>query len=230
MLTIRNQQVLLDRDVAALYGVETKALNQAVKRNAERFDEGYIFQLDTHELENWKSQIVTSNLSKEEIAGLKMGLRRAPYAFTERGLYMLATVLNSDRAVHATKAIIETYAQVRSMVRDMEALQAEKAGSPEQANMLTRAGHKLAELIGDNLSTVSRKTTIELNRYLGEWYEIARLDHSFERGYDTDKLIWVRQEMYESDVADKVLAAHFPFKTSNLRLTMSRRFGIIESF
>ncbi len=112
----------------------------------------------------------------------------------------------------------------------MEALQAEKAGSPEQANMLTRAGHKLAELIGDNLSTVSRKTTIELNRYLGEWYEIARFDHSFERGYDTDKLIWVRQEMYESDVADKVLAAHFPFKTSNLRLTMSRRFGIIESF
>ena len=64
-----------------------------------------------------------------EIAGLKMGLRRAPYAFTERGLYMLATVLNSDRAVRATKAIIETYAKVRSMVRDMEALQTEKAAS-----------------------------------------------------------------------------------------------------
>ena len=71
---------------------------------------------------------------------------------------------------------------------------------------------------------------LDMNRYLGEWYEIARFDHSFERGYDTDKLIWVRQEMYESDVADKVLAAHFPFKISNLRLTMSRRFGIIESF
>ena len=71
---------------------------------------------------------------------------------------------------------------------------------------------------------------LDLNRYLGEWYEIARFDHSFECGYDTDKLIWVRQEMYESDVADKVLAAHFPFKISNLRLTMSRRFGIIESF
>ena len=90
-------------------------------------------------------------------------VRRAPYAFTERGLYMLATILNSDRAVRATKAIIETYAQVRSMVRDMEAIQTEKAGSPEQANLLTRAGHKLAGLIGDNLSTVSRKTTIELN-------------------------------------------------------------------
>ena len=86
MLTIRNQQVLHDRDVAALYGVETKALNQAVKRNADRFGEGYIFQLNTQEIANWKSQIVTSNLSKEEIAGLKMGLRRAPYAFTDRGL------------------------------------------------------------------------------------------------------------------------------------------------
>ena len=159
----RNQQVLLDRDVAALYGVETKALNQAVKRNAERFEEGYLFQLDAQEVENWKSQIVTSNLSEREIASLKMGMRRAPYAFTERGLYMLATILNSDRAVRATKAIIETYAQVRSMVRDMEAIQTEKAGSPEQANLLTRAGHKLAGLIGDNLSTVSRKTTIELN-------------------------------------------------------------------
>ena len=163
MLTIRNQQVLLDRDVAALYGVETKALNQAVKRNSERFEEGYLFRLNEQEVENWKSQIVTSNLSDGEIAGLKMGLRRAPYAFTERGLYMLATVLNSDRAVRATKAIIETYAQVRSMVRDMEAIQTEKAGSPEQASLLTRAGHKLAGLIGDNLSTESRKTTIELN-------------------------------------------------------------------
>jgi len=163
MLTIRNQQVLLDRDVAALYGVETKALNQAVKRNSERFEEGYLFRLNEQEVENWKSQIVTSNLSDGEIAGLKMGLRRAPYAFTERGLYMLATVLNSDRAVRATKAIIETYAQVRSMVRDMEAIQTEKAGSSEQASLLTRAGHKLAGLIGDNLSTEARKTTIELN-------------------------------------------------------------------
>ena len=76
---------------------------------------------------------------------------------------MLATVLKSTRATQATLAIIETYAQVRSMVRDIEVIQTEKAGSPEQANLLTRAGHKLAGLIGDNLSTVSRKTTIELN-------------------------------------------------------------------
>lgn len=175
MLTIRGQQVLLDRDVAALYGVETKALNQAVKRNAERFSDGYIFQLDRTEFENWRSQIVTSNLSKEEMSGFKMGVRRAPFAFTERGLYMLATVLNSCRAVCATKAIIETYAKVRSMVRDMEALQTEKPGSPEQANLLSRAGHKLAGLIGDNLSTESTKTTIELNlALLRITHEVAR--------------------------------------------------------
>ena len=163
LITVRGQLVLVDRDVAALYGVETKALNQAVKRNVERFPQGYVFQLDDREFVNWKSQIVTSNLSKDDEASIKMGIRRAPYAFTEKGLYMLATVLKSDRAVRTTLAIIETYAQVRAMVRDMEALQALKDGSVEQASKLTQAGHKLASLIGDNLSTDSTKTTIELN-------------------------------------------------------------------
>ncbi len=163
LITVRGQLALVDRDVAALYGVETKALNQAVKRNAERFPRGYVFQLDEKEFANWKSQIVTSNLSKDDEASVKMGIRRAPYAFTEKGLYMLATVLKSDRAVRTTLAIIETYAQVRAMVRDMEALQTLKDGSVEQASKLTQVGHKLASLIGDNLSTDSTKTTIELN-------------------------------------------------------------------
>ena len=129
--------------------------HQAVKRNAERFPQGYVFQLDDKELAKWKSQIVTSNLSKDDEASIKMGIRRAPYAFTEKGLYMLATVLKSDRAIRTTLAIIETYAQVRAMVRDMEALQSLKDGSVEQATKLTQAGHKLASLIGDNLSTDS---------------------------------------------------------------------------
>ena len=153
----------MPRDVEALYGVETKALNQAVKRNAERFPDGYVFQLSDNEFSDWKSQIVTSNLSKDDEASIRMGLRRAPYAFTEKGLYMLATVLRSDRAIRTTLAIIETYAQVRAMVRDMEALQTLKDGSVEQATKLSQAGHKLASLIGDNLSTDSTKTTIELN-------------------------------------------------------------------
>ncbi|MBQ8124575.1 MAG: ORF6N domain-containing protein [Kiritimatiellae bacterium] len=168
MLTIRNQQVLLDRDVAALYGVETKALNQAVKRNAEKFPAGYILKMTEEECS--RSQIVTLN------GGRGSNLKYLPYAFTEKGLYMLATVLKSTRATQATLAIIETYAKVRSMVRDMEALQTETAGSPEQANMLTRAGHKLASLIGDNLSTVSRKTTIELNLAL------LKITHEVKQG------------------------------------------------
>ena len=111
MLTIRNQQVLLDRDVAALYGVETKALNQAVKRNAEKFPAGYILKMTEEECS--RSQIVTLN------GGRGFNLKYLPYAFTEKGLYMLATVLKSTRATQATLAIIETYAKVRSMVRDI---------------------------------------------------------------------------------------------------------------
>lgn len=163
MISLRGQSVLLDRDVAALYGVETKHVNQAVRNNPDKFPDGFLFQLDAGEFADWKSKILTSISSKAEISSLKMGLRRAPYAFTERGLYMLATVLKSRLATTATLAIVNAYAQLRSMVRDMEALQSLKDGSPEQARKLTQAGHKLAALIGDNLSTESTKTTIELN-------------------------------------------------------------------
>ena len=155
MIVVRGQSVLIDRDVATLYGVETRALNQAVKRNPGRFPEGYIFTMT--EAECSRSQIVTLN------GGRGSNIKYLPHAFTERGLYMLATVLKSERAERATLAIIETYAQLRSMVRDMETLQTLKDGSPEQSAQLTQAGHKLAALIGDNLSTESTKTTIEPN-------------------------------------------------------------------
>ena len=163
MLVVRGQQVLLDRDVAALYGVQTKEVNQAVRNNPAKFPEGFLFQLTAQEFADWKSKILTSNLSSTEKSAIKMGVRRPPNAFTERGLYMLATVLKGELAIRATLAIVNAYAQLRSMVRDMEALQSLKDGSVEQAEQLTRAGHKLAALIGDNLSTESTKTTIELN-------------------------------------------------------------------
>ena len=86
LITVRGQLALVDRDVAALYGVETKALNQAVKRNAERFPQGYVFQLDEKEFANWKSQIVTSNLSTDDEASIRMGIRRAPYALYREGV------------------------------------------------------------------------------------------------------------------------------------------------
>ena len=159
MLQVRGQQVLLDRDVAALYGVETRIINQAVKNNPEKFPAGYVAELTAQEVEILRSKILTLEAKPGKGHYSKHGYK----VFTERGLYMLATILKGDRAVRTTLAIIETYAQVRAMVRDMEALQTLKDGSVEQASKLTQAGHKLASLIGDNLSTDSTKTTIELN-------------------------------------------------------------------
>ena len=82
--TLRGVQVMFDRDLAQLYQVETKALNQAVKRNSRRFPDYYMFQLTEEEWQNWKSQFVTSNhMGEEEIQAIKMGVRRPPFAFTE---------------------------------------------------------------------------------------------------------------------------------------------------
>ena len=159
MLQVRGQKVLLDRDVAALYGVETRIINQAVKNNPEKFPAGYVAELTAQEVEILRSKILTLDAKPGKGHYSKHGYK----VFTERGLYMLATILKGERAVRATLAIVETYAQVRAMVRDMEALQSLKDGSVEQASKLTQAGHKLASLIGDNLSTDSTKTTIELN-------------------------------------------------------------------
>src|SRR6266699_1713809 len=90
---IWGQKVMLDRDLAELYEVPTRVHNQAVRRNIERFPEDFAFLLSKAELENWRSQIVTSN------AAAKMGLRRPPYAFTQEGVAMLSAVLRSGRAV-----------------------------------------------------------------------------------------------------------------------------------
>ncbi len=101
---------MLDRDLAELYGVTTKAFNQAVKRNLERFPGDFMFQLNEAELENWRSQIVTSNPSA------KMGLRRRPYAFTEQGVAMLSSVLHSKRAVQVNIAIMRAFVKLRELL------------------------------------------------------------------------------------------------------------------
>ena len=103
---IRGQKVMIDRDLAEMYGVQTKALNQAVKRNIERFPEDFMFQLTTEETQNWKSQIVTTN-------SIKMGLRRNPYAFTELGVAMLSSVLTSKIAIQVNIGIMRAFVAVR---------------------------------------------------------------------------------------------------------------------
>ena len=113
--TIRNQQVMLDRDLAELYGVETKHINQAVKRNETRFPNDFMFQLSKEEFENWKSQFVTSNSDK-------MGLRRPPYAFTEQGVSMLSAVLKSEIAVDISVKIIRAFVEMRKIINSDNAL------------------------------------------------------------------------------------------------------------
>jgi len=107
---VRGKKVMLDRDLAELYDVETRILNQAVKRNEKRFPEDFMFRLTTEELENWKSQIVISN--KE-----KMGLRKPPLAFTEQGVAMLSSVLNSDRAIMVNIQIIRVFTKMRELLQ-----------------------------------------------------------------------------------------------------------------
>ena len=115
ILTLRGKQVMLDRDLAELYQVETKVLNQAVKRNIKRFPDDFMFQMSQNEFENWRSQFVTSNSDK-------MGLRRAPYVFTEQGIYMLATVLKSDVAIDVNIAIMRTFTKLREFSKHYNAL------------------------------------------------------------------------------------------------------------
>lgn len=103
---VRGQQVMLDRDLAELYGVETRRLNEQVKRNIERFPEDFMFQLTKEEFENWKSQIATSN-------SIVMGARKRPYAFTEQGVAMLSGVLKSPTAVEVNIQIMRAFVAMR---------------------------------------------------------------------------------------------------------------------
>ena len=106
---IRGQKVMLDRDLAEMYGVETRALNQAVKRNTDRFPVDFMFQLTDKETEIWKSQIVMSN-------SIKMGVRRNPYVFTELGVAMLSSVLNSKTAIQINMGIMRAFVAARQLL------------------------------------------------------------------------------------------------------------------
>ena len=112
---IRGQQVMLDRDLAEIYGYEVKKLNQQVKRNIERFPEDFMFQLATSEIESVRSQIVTSR-KNDFFAGQEGGRRYLPYAFTEQGIYMLATVLRGELAEQQSIFIIRTFREMRHYI------------------------------------------------------------------------------------------------------------------
>ena len=106
---IRGEKVMIDSDLAELYGVKTKVLKQTVRRNIHRFPQDFMFEMNKEEFENWRSQIETSNAAK-------MGLRYAPFCFTEQGVTMLSCTLNSTRAIKVNIRIVRTFSQMRKML------------------------------------------------------------------------------------------------------------------
>ena len=115
IVVLRDVQVMIDRDIAELYEIDTKVLKQAVKRNIERFPEAFCFELDKEEFENWRSQFVTSKSDRQ-------GLRYAPFAFTEQGVAMLSAVLRSEKAIKVSIEIMNAFVQMRHYLHNNLAL------------------------------------------------------------------------------------------------------------
>ena len=156
ILDLHGNKALLDSDVAELYGVTTKQINQAVSRNLDKFPDGYIIDLSKNE----KDELVTNcdrfNALKHSTA--------LPKAFTEKGLYMLATILKSPKATETTLAIIETFTKVREIGRAVKGLTELPEGSDKQKNLLHRAGELISDLIQpDEIMYSESEASVELN-------------------------------------------------------------------
>ena len=179
IITLRNQQVILDCDVAELYGVATKEINQAVRNNPEKFPEGYIFELDNQELSDLRSKILT--------AKFKM-TRQLPKAFTEKGLYMLATILKSPKAVQTTIAIVEAYAKLKELSRVIVEIPQQEDDTIVQKQLLHRGGQLVEDIIADMLPKKSTETSFELN------LAMFKLRHSIRRE-DDEKVKHLEEEV-----------------------------------
>lgn len=153
IIELRDNKVILDIDVAQIYGVETKRINEAVKNNPNKFPAGYIFELSQEEWNVLKSKFSTSK---------RGGKVKLPKAFTEKGLYMLATILNSGRAIKTTLAIIETFAKIKELSRNIKALSTVE-NKNEQKSLMQQSGEIIADILDDGLKTNESETTIELN-------------------------------------------------------------------
>lgn len=150
ILTLREQRVMLDADLAELYGVATKVLVQAVKRNLARFPADFMFQLNGEEFASLRSQSVTSNVGKPPGRG---GRRTAPYAFTEQGVAMLSSVLGSPRAIAVNIEIMRTFVRVRALA----------ASHGDVAKRLSELEQK-TEALTLNHDTFSRNTRNQLKQ------------------------------------------------------------------
>lgn len=166
MIVLRGQPVLIDADVAELYGVKTKEINQAVRNNPRKFPYDYLFELDKYE----QMELVKNfdHLNKLKYSALP------PTAFTERGLYMLATILKGDQAVVTTLAIIDTFARVRELKRELVSLHNEK-DKDKQKSKIQHFGEVLTDIVMPDLQTTETESTIEIN------FVIGKINHTVKR-------------------------------------------------
>ena len=165
IIELRSQMVLLDADVAELYGVETKRINEAVKNNPDKFPVGYIIELDKGEWEPLKSKFSTST---------KGGKVKVPSAFSEKGLYMLATILKSPKAVQATLTIIEAFAKIRQLSRSIRDLATVQDKTTQKA-LMQKSGELISGIFDDDLQTSGTETTIELN------FAVLKFKHTIKK-------------------------------------------------
>jgi hypothetical protein len=166
IITVQGQQVILDSDVAELYGVETKRVNEAVGNNPDKFPEGYILNLTADEWGNLKSKYSTSSWG---------GKHKLPKAFSEKGLYMIATILKSPVATETTLGIIETFAKVRELSRTIAELH--RHDEEKQKSMLQKSGEIISDIICSDLESSETETTIELN------LAVLSVKHTVKRTY-----------------------------------------------
>ena len=157
IIGIRNQRVIIDADVAELYGVETKRVNEAVRNNPEKFPDDYLIELDKQE----KNELVENF---DRFKKLKHSTA-IPKAFTEKGLYMLATILKSPEAVKTTLAIIDTFTKVRELSHIINQVQTLPENSPRQKTLMEHTGDLIADLIipDNELEVTGTETTYEMN-------------------------------------------------------------------
>ena len=167
IVDIRGEKAIIDRDVAELYGVETKRVNEAVSNNPDKFPEGYIVAFESNELEELRSKISTTNISAMT--------RVPPKAFTEKGLYMLATILKSPAATQTTIAIVEAFAKMRELSRVISQLP-DAQGEAQQKALMARSGALLGEIIDENaLEVTGTETVFEIN------LAVMKIKHSVKR-------------------------------------------------
>jgi hypothetical protein len=153
VLEVRGAKAILDSDLAELYGVETKRINEAVKNNPEKFPAGYLIELTREEWAAMKSKFSSSK---------RGGKVKLPTAFTEKGLYMLATILKSPAAVQTTIAIIETFTKLRELARNVKALASTQDKNAQQG-LMQKSGEMIASMLDDDLQKAGSETTIEIN-------------------------------------------------------------------